>query len=206
MLSVSATKLSNFISKCSRGRYGRSKAEEIQSAAKSSFGIKFASNAFSFQIKQMIEQIKFIENHLKELEKEITELLIQTNQVITTIPGIGNVLGGVIIGEIGDISRFESAPKLVAYAGLDVRVSQSGQFTGTQMKISKRGSSYLRRAIWMAATVAAFSDPVLSEYYQSLRARGKHHLTAIGAVSRKLCNIIFAVLRDDKPYEPMPKR
>ena len=133
MLSVSATKLSNFISKCSRGRYGRSKAEEIQSAAKSSFGIKFASNAFSFQIKQMIEQIKFIENHLKELEKEITELLIQTNQVITTIPGIGNVLGGVIIGEIGDISRFESAPKLVAYAGLDVRVSQSGQFTGTQM-------------------------------------------------------------------------
>ena len=153
----------------------------------------------------MLEQIKFIENQLKELEKEIIELLSQTNQVITTIPGIGNVLGAIIIGEISDISRFDSAPKLVAYAGLDVRVSQSGQFIAAQMKISKKGSPYLRRAIWMAATVAAFSDPVLSEYYQSLRARGKHHLTAVGAVARKLCNIIFAVLRDNKPYIPMPK-
>ena len=204
MLSISTTKLSNFISKCSHGRYGRLKAEEIQNAAKSSFGVKFASTAFSFQIKQMIEQIKFIETQLKELEKEITDLLMCTNQVITSIPGIGNILGAVIIGEIGDISRFDSAPKLVAYAGLDVRVSQSGQFVGTQMKISKKGSPYLRRAIWMAATVAAFSDPVLSEYYQSLRARGKHHLTAIGAVSRKICNIIFAVLRDNKPYILMP--
>ena len=148
----------------------------------------------------MIEQIKFIENQLKKLEKEITKLLLQTNQVVTTIPGIGNILGTIIIGEIGDVSRFDSAPKLVAYAGLDVRVSQSGQFVGTQMKISKKGSPYLRRAIWMAATVAAFSDPVLSEYYQSLRARGKHLLTAIGAVARKLCNIIFAVLRGNKPY------
>lgn len=72
------------------------------------------------------------------------------------------------------------------------------------MKISKKGSPYLRRAIWTAANRAAFVDPVLSEYYQSLRARGKHHLTAVGAVARKLCNIIFAVLRDDKPYIPMP--
>ena len=204
MLSISTTKLSNFISKCSHGRHGRAKAEEIQNAAQNSFGIKFAANAFSFQIKQMIEQIKFIENQLKELEKEITELLVQTNQVITTIPGIGNVLGAIIIGEIGDISRFESAAKLVAYAGLDVRINQSGQFIGTHMKISKKGSPYLRRAIWTAANRAAFVDPVLSEYYQSLQARGKHHLTAIGAVARKLCNIIFAVLRDDKPYIPMP--
>ena len=205
MLSVSTTKLSNFISKCSHGRHGRMKAEEIQTAAQNSFGIKFAANAFSFQIKQMIEQIKFIEAQLEELEKEIQNLLVQINQVITTIPGIGNILGAIIIGEIGDISRFDSAPKLVAYAGLDVRVSQSGQFVGTKMKISKKGSPYLRRAIWMAATVAAFSDPVLSEYYQSLRARGKHHLTAIGAVARKLCNIIFAVLRDNNPYILMPK-
>lgn len=72
------------------------------------------------------------------------------------------------------------------------------------MKISKKVFSYLRRAIWMATTVAAFSDPVLSEYYQSLRAKRKHHLTAIGAVARKLYNIIFAALRDDKPYIPMP--
>lgn len=205
MLSVSTTKLSNLISKCSHGRYGRTKAEEIQDAAKNSFGVKFSTDAFSFQIRQMLEQIIFIEEKLTELEVEISKLLHKTNLVITSIPGIGEVLGAIIIGEIGDISRFDSAPKLVAFAGLDVSVKQSGEFLGTQNKISKRGSPYLRRAIWTAANRAAFCDPVLSDYYQSLRARGKHHLTAVGAVARKMCNIIFAVLRDDKPYVPMPK-
>ncbi len=151
----------------------------------------------------MISQIIFIENQLDDLEKEISLLLHNTNQVITSITGIGDVLGAIIIGEIGDISRFDSASKLVAFAGLDVKVNQSGQFTGNQMKISKRGSPYLRRAIWTAANCAAFYDPVLSNYYQSLRARGKHHLTAVGAVARKMCNIIFAILRDNKIYVPI---
>lgn len=204
MLAVSTTKLSNLIEKCSHGRHGRAKAEEIKEAAKHSFGIKIAHDSFAFQIKQMISQIFFIESQLEELEQEISKLLHITNQVVTTISGIGDVLGAIIIGEIGDISRFDSAPKLVAFAGLDVKVNQSGQFVGTQMKITKKGSPYLRRAIWLASSRAAFSDPVLSEYYQSLKTRGKHHLTAIGAVSRKMCNIIFAVLRDNKPYTPMP--
>lgn len=205
MLSVSTTKLTNFISKCSKGRFGREKALQIKEAAAHSFGVKFTSDAFAFQIRQMLEQINFIENQLDELEVQITELLFEENQVITTIPGIGNILGAIIISEIGDISRFDSASKLVAFAGLDVSVKQSGEFIGTQNKISKRGSPYLRRAIWTAASRAAFCDPVLSDYYQSLKARGKHHLTAVGAVARKLCNIIFAVLRDNKPYLPMPK-
>ena len=127
-------------------------------------------------------------------------MLSQTNQAITTIPGIGDTLGAIILSEIGDIHRFDAPGKLVAFAGLDVKVNQSGEFTGTKNKISKRGSPYLRRAIWRAA----FCDPILSEYYQSLRARGKHHLTAVGAVARKLCNIIFVILRDNRPYEVFP--
>ncbi len=202
MLSVSTCKLSNMIDKCSHGRHGRAKAKEIKNAASNSFGIKIAKDAFSFQIKQMMSQICFIEEQPEELELEISKLLHETNSVITTINGIGDVLGAIIVGEIGDISRFDSAPKLVAFAGLDVKVSQSGQFNGTQMSISKRGSPYLRRAIWTAANRAAFSDPALSEHYQSLRARGKHHLIAVGAVARKMCNIIFAVMRDNKPYVP----
>ena len=91
-------------------------------------------------------------------------------------------------------------------AGLDVRVTQSGEFTGTKQKISKRGSPYLRRAIWLAASRAAFCDPILSEYYQSLRARGKYHLTAIGAVSRKLCNTIYTILKEERPWQPVPPR
>jgi len=94
----------------------------------------------------------------------------------------------------------------VAFAGLDVKVTQSGEFTGTKQKISKRGSPYLRRAIWLAANRAAFCDPILSEYYQSLKARGKHHLTAVGAVARKMCNIIFTILRENRPYEAIPPK
>jgi len=202
MLSVDTQTLTELLSKSSRGRFGALKAVEIKESAKNTFGISLARNAFAFQIKQIIAQIDFIEDQLDELEIEIATLLHQTNDVITSIIGIGDILGAIIIGEIGDISRFESASQLVAYAGLDSSVKQSGDFIGTKTKISKRGSPYLRRAIWLAATVAAFKDPALSVYYQSLRLRGKHHLTAIGAVARKMTNIIFAVLRDDKPYVP----
>ena len=116
--------------------------------------------------------------------------------------GIGDTLGAVIYSEIGDIKRFERPNQLVAYSGIDSTVNQSGEYKGNQNKMSKRGSPYLRRALWMAATVASQKDPALSKYYQSLRARGKVHGVAIGAVSRKLCNIIYAVLRDNKEYVP----
>lgn len=206
MLSISSDTLAELLQKSSHGRFSSDKAAQLRQAAKNTFGVKFAKDAFAFQIRQIIAQIKFIEGQLTELESEISRLLNEINPIVTTIIGIGDTLGAVIISEIGDISRFDSAPKLVAFAGLDVSVKQSGEFLGTQNKISKRGSPYLRRAIWTAANRAAFADPALSEYYKSLRARGKHHLTAVGAVARKLCNIIFAVLRDNKPYTPaLPK-
>ena len=202
MLSISTRKLTNILNKASHGRLGREKAEELKAAAKNTFGISFAKDAFSFQIKQLMQQIVFLENQLSELEEQISNLLHETNQYITTINGIGDVLGAIIVSEIGDINRFERPNQLVAFAGLDVTVKQSGEFSGTKNKISKRGSPYLRRAIWLAAQRAAFCDPVLSEYYQSLRARGKHHLTAVGGVARKLCNIIFVILKENRPYLP----
>ena len=206
MLAISSEELTVLLSKASRGRFTQGKALEIQQAASSTFGISYAKDAFAFQIKQLIEQICFSEKQLEQLEVEIADILHRTNQVITTIPGVGETLGAVILSEIGDIHRFDSPAKLVAFAGLDVRVNQSGEFTGTRNKISKRGSPYLRRAIWLAASRAAFCDPTLSAYYQSLKVRGKHHLTAIGAVSRKLCNILFVILRENRPYQPLPPK
>lgn len=206
MLTISTRKLTNILNKASRGKLGKEKAEEIKAAAKDTFGVAFAKDAFSFQIKQLIQQIVFTEKQLYELEEQIAELLHQTNQYITTITGIGDVLGAIIVSEIGDINRFERPNQLVAFAGLDVTVKQSGEFSGSKNKISKRGSPYLRRAIWLAANRAAFCDPILSEYYQSLKAKGKHHLTAVGAVARKLCNIIFVILKDNRPYQPTPPK
>lgn len=206
MLAISTRKLTNILNKASRDRLGKEKVEEIKAAAEGTFGIAFAKDAFAFQIKQLIQQIVFTEKQLSELEEQIADLLHKTNQYITTITGIGDVLGAIIVSEIGDINRFERPNQLVAFAGLDVTVKQSGEFSGSKNKISKRGSPYLRRAIWLAAQRAAFCDPILSEYYQSLRARGKHHLTAVGGVARKLCNIIFVILKENRPYQPTPPK
>ena len=202
MLKLSTEELTNLLTKASKGRLENEKAKEIKEFAKNSFGISFVKQTFLFQIKQIINQISFIENQLKELDNEISNMLKVLNSEITTITGIGDVLGACILSEIGDISRFEKASQLVAFAGLDVAVKQSGEFSGTEMKITKRGSPYLRRAIWLAATVASFKDPALSVYYKNLIARGKKHLTAIGAVLRKMCNIIFSVLKNKKAYTP----
>lgn len=206
MLAVSTRKLTSVLEKASRGRFGKEKAEQLKAMAAGSFGICFAKDAFAFQIRQLIEQLNFLERQIEELEKHISALLQQTGSYITTIPGVGETLGAIILSEIGDIHRFDAPNKLVAFAGLDVKVSQSGEFTGTRQKISKRGSPYLRRAIWLAASRAAFCDPVLSAYYQSLRARGKHHLTAIGAVARKLCNTIYTILKENRPWQPIPPK
>lgn len=206
MLAVTTNKLTKLLEKASHGRFGREKAAQLKAAAADSFGISFAKDAFAFQIRQLIEQLKFLEGQIEELENQISVLLEQTGSYITTIPGIGDTLGAIILSEIGDIDRFDAPNKLVAFAGLDVRVTQSGEFVGTRQKISKRGSPYLRRAIWLAASRAAFCDPILSEYYQSLRARGKHHLTAIGAISRKLCNTIYTILKEDRPWQPRPPK
>lgn len=206
MLAISTRKLTNILNKASHGRFGKEKAEELKAAAKNTFGVAFAKDAFAFQIKQLMQQIVFLENQLAELEEQISKLLHETNQYITTISGIGDVLGAIIVSEIGDINRFERPNQLVAFAGLDVTVKQSGEFSGSKNRISKRGSSYLRRAIWLTAQRAAFCDPILFEYYQSLRARGKHHLTAVGGVSRKLCNIIFVILKENRPYQPTPPK
>lgn len=203
LLTVDTSALAETLAIASKGQLGFSKAEQIKSAASNSFGIRIAVDTFSFQIKQLIEQIKFIEDHIAEIEIEISSLVKKLDTPIETIPGIGPILGAVILSEIGDITRFKDASKLVAFAGIDPTVKQSGEFIGTQNKMSKRGSPYLRRAIWLAANSASISDPVLNAYYNKKREEGKHHFTAIGAVARKLLYIIHAVLKSNKPYKPM---
>lgn len=200
---ISTTKLANFIHKISRGRFGREKAELIKAAAHDSVGISYAIDTFSFQIKQLVEQIEFMEDQLNEIDAEMAKLLAQSEySVITTISGIGPTLGSIIVSEIGDIERFESSSKLVAYAGLDASVKQSGEFNSTQNKISKRGSPHLRRALWMAAFMSLRNDPALYDYYSRLRARGKSHRLATTAVARKLCIIVWAIMKSKQPYSP----
>lgn len=203
ILAVDTDELAAFIAKHSRNRLGWDKAEQLQAAAKSSFGIDFALDAYRFQLRILLQQIRFSEEQLTLLEKEITDRLEKLDKHLVTIPGIGPVLAASIVGEIGDISRFTTGAKLVAYAGIDPTVRQSGEFTGNKNHISKRGSPYLRRAIWLAANVARTHNHILKDFYSQKLSQGKHPLAATGAVARKLTYIIHAVLRDQKPYEPI---
>lgn len=203
MLSVSSQQLAEVLEKASRGRLGAEKAVEIQDVAKNSFGIVMASGSFSLIIRQYIEQIRSLESSVDIFDIEIARLLSGFDTQLTTITGIGPTLAAVILSEIGgDIRRFSSSAKLAAYAGVDPTVKQSGDFSGTRMKMSKRGSPYLRRAIWLASTVAAFKDPAIHALYERKRAEGKDHMTVIGHICRKMISIIFAVLRDNTPYVP----
>lgn len=199
---VSADTLAQLLDGLSRKKISTSKAEKLKYIASNSFGITFCKDSFTFQLKALIEQMSFIEQQVKDTEAEIGRLMENINSPITTITGIANVTGATILSEIGDISKFDSPRKLVAFAGIDASVTQSGQYEAAHNVMSKRGSPYLRKAIFQAALIAAFKDPVLSAFYQKKRAEGKHHLTCIGAVSRKLCYIIYAVLKNNKPYEP----
>ena len=126
LLSVSTRKLTKLLGKASRGRCGKGKAEQLKAAAAESFGVSFATEAFAFQIRQLIEQLEFLEGQIAELEEQISILLKRTGSYITTIPGIGDTPGAIILSEIGDIHRFGAPSKLVAFAGLDVKVTQSG--------------------------------------------------------------------------------
>ena len=199
---ISSEQLETVLENVSLKRFARNKISQISQLAATSFGLKFCRDSFSLQLKLLIEQIRFIEAQASDVESEIKNILDKMDYPITTIPGIGYINAAVILGEIGNISRFSNASKLAAYAGIDASVSQSGEYQATNNKMSKRGSPNLRKALFQAALIAAFHDPVFSAFYQKKRSEGKHHLTAVGAVARKLCNTIFAVLKHNTPYIP----
>lgn len=198
---INSEDLQSFLDNVSKKKYASRKLEELSKKASKSFGVNFCMDSFSLQIKMLIEQISFIQNQVLDVEKEIEILLEKLNSPITTIPGIGSVNAAIILGEIGDIKRFSNPSKLVAYSGLDASISQSGEFESTSNHMTKRGSPYLRRALFQSALRAEFCDSVFSNYYQKKISEGKHHLVATNAVARKLCHTIFAVLTKNEPYQ-----
>jgi len=186
----------------SHNRLTRAKAISIKEAAADTFGIKIAQDAFSFQLKQLIDRMNFLDKQIEALDCQILEYYEKFDCYLHTIPGIGIIGVATILAEIGDISRFKNSSSLIAFAGIDPTVRQSGEFNSTHNHMSKRGSPYLRHAIFLAATTCSFHNSPLNAYYKKKRDQGKHHLTATGAVARKLTTVIYAVLRDSKPYEP----
>ncbi|MDO5650043.1 MAG: IS110 family transposase [Gallicola sp.] len=201
IVELNTKSLATLLCKASKGRHSTEKAKEMKDLASRSVGVNLCSDAFAFQIKILIEQIEFTERQIQAIDKKIEKQLKKLNSVILSIPGVGPATGAIILGEIGDINRFSNPKKLVAFAGIDPTAFQSGNFTGQHNRLSKKGSPYLRRAVWMSAVVASRFDPVFKAFYEKKRGEGKSHGTATGAVARKLLYTIHAVLKSNTPYE-----
>ena len=200
IINISTTKLANLLSKNSKGRFNKDTALHIKEVAKSSFGIKFTTDACSFEIKQLINQIVFLESQIDAVSKEIKELYNKLDSYLLSVPGIGDNLAPIILAEIGDINNFDKPSKLIAFAGTDPSENQSGNKLSSNDKTSKRGSPYLRHAIYTASLVAISNEPELRAYYDKKISEGKHHFVALAGISRKLLTIIYYILKEDRDY------
>ena len=202
VINFNTRKLANLLKKASRGYHSTNKVREVKNLAKNSFGIKFTGDACSFEIKQLVNQIIFLENQVNELEVKIKDIYSKLDNHLQSIPGIGEVTAPIILAEIGDINNFSSPSKLTAFAGIDPSENQSGNKKSSNEKTSKRGSPSLRHALFTIAMVASNNDPVMHDYYIKKRAEGKHHYVALTGIERKLLGIIFHVLKENRDYRP----
>lgn len=182
------TRLSNLLKKTSKGHYTKNHAIALKELASQSVGIK--DDTLSLQILQSIEQIEMYTQQISKVEASICEIMDHMDSVIKTIPGIGNLNGAMIIGEIGDISRFEKPCQLLAYAGLDPSVYQSGKFTAARTRMSKRGSKLLRYALINAAWQLTLHNETFKAYYDLKVSQGRRHYNALGHVAHKLVRVI----------------
>ena len=119
---------------------------------------------------------------------------------ITSIPGIGNRMGAMILAEVGDFSNFDSADKILAYAGLSPSTYQSGQLTSSYAHMEKRGSRYLRYAIFNATKFVCNWDPTFAAYLAKKRNEGKHYNVAISHAAKKLVRLIYTMEQTRQPY------
>lgn len=190
--------LTKLLATTSRGHYSYDDAVNLKSIAKNSIGIE--NPAISIQVKCLINQLALLKEQISSIDKNIKEIMDSLNSNILTIPGISYTLGAIIISEIGDIHRFSNPTKLLAYAGLDPSVRQSGKFNAKTTRISKRGSKHLRYAIQRASSLIIWNNDVFYEYYTTKRSKGKSHNNSVGHVCNKLVRVIFKLLTENIPF------
>ncbi len=208
---VDIRRLTSVLKNASRGRLGRGKAEQLKEVARQSFASKSSSEAMQISIRFTVQQLNMLLDQIKQLEKMTASMLVEQQNILKSIPGIGVVYAPAILAEILPVFQPElrtGADKLVAHAGLDAKPNLSGKnnsLQGKSFKMSKRGSKYLRTAVMEAAINAAITqnDPMFRAIYDRQKEKGKKHLVAASHVARKMLHVIFALLRDNKTYIPL---
>ena len=196
--SMHMTHLAHLLEVASHGHFGKEKARELRVLAQKSVGVNDSS--LSIQITHTIEQIELLDSQLFHTELEMANLVTCLHSVIMTIPGIGFINGGMILGEIGDIHRFSEPKKLLAFAGLDPSVHQSDNFQAQRTRMSKRGSRVLRYALINAAHNVVKNNATFKAYYDAKRAEGRTHYNALGHCAGKLVRVIWKMLTDEVEF------
>ena len=196
--SAHLTHLTHLLYVESKGHYGRDKAIEIRDAARSSIGSVMPAK--SLELSHTINLINILSNEINEIEAEIKRIMDEISSPILSIPGISYRMGAMILAEIGDFDRFSSPDQILAYAGMSPSTYQSGKMTSSYAHMEKRGSKYLRYALFNATKYVCNWDPTFSAYLAKKRAEGKHYYVAITHTAKKLVRLIYALETSGEQY------
>lgn len=202
---IKKDELSELIIKTSRGRIKQDKARIIINNLDNSLGNYYRNGNSKFQLKLILQSLKLIQKQIKQVQQQVEKQSQNFKQEIShveSIKGISNYMASAILSELGDVERFNKKGQIVAFAGLDASVKESGQYRRKQGNhISKRGSKYLRKQLYYAAKTAIIFDPQLKAFYQKKKEQGKHYNVIMVAVARKILLRVYAVLKQKRPYE-----
>jgi len=192
------TRLTNLLKDASRGRYNKDTAIMFREAARVSIGAKMPAK--SLELKHTIKLIKELDFVIDEIESQIKLIMDEINSPILSIPGISYRMGAMIIAEIGDFNRFDSPDKILAYAGMSPSTYQSGKVESSYSRMEKRGSKYLRYALFNATKYVCHWDPTFSSYLAKKRAEGKHYYVALSHATKKLVRVIYKLEKSGQLY------
>ena len=192
------TRLKTLLETASKGHYKRDMALEIRDAARNSIGSQMPAK--SLELQHTIRLTREQDREIDEIEEQIQSIMGELHSPITTIPGLGFRMAAMILAEVGDFTRFDSPDKLLAYAGMSPSTYQSGQLKNCYPHMEKRGSRYLRYALYNATKYVCYWDPAFADYLAKKRAEGKHYNIAISHAAKKLVRLIFAMEKSMQPY------
>ena len=196
--SAHLARLKALLETASKGRYKREMALAIRNAARNSIGSRMPAK--SLELQHTIRLIRELDAEIEEIEEQIQSIMDELHSPITTIPGLGFRMAAMILAEVGDFSRFDSPDKLLAYAGMSPSTYQSGQLKNCYPHMEKRGSRYLRYALYNATKYVCLWDSNFAAYLAKKRAEGKHYYVAISHAAKKLVRLIFAMEKSGTPY------
>ena len=192
------TRLSNLVETASKGHYTKDTAITFREAARTSIGSNMPAK--SLELKHTIKLIRELDAEIEEIENEIKIIMDEINSPILSIPGISYRMGAMIIAEIGDFSKFDSPDKILAFAGMSPSTYQSGQLDNCYARMEKRGSRYLRYALYNATAYVCLWDPTFKAYLAKKRSEGKHYYVALSHATKKLIRVIFQLESSGQQY------